>query len=88
MTVLLEQIQINKHKYCMAKDDIAVGLGRPMFGTSVHLSRKKAYPSVVTTIVHMVPVARKFMALNNFLCRKLQDRVPAHILWGSCSARE
>jgi hypothetical protein len=64
----------------MAKDDIVVGLGRPMYGTSALLNRKKAYPSVVTTIVQMSPQTRKFLALHNFLCthsnsaRKLQKK--------------
>ena len=60
----------------MHKDDIVVGLGRPMFGTSVHLNRKKAYPSVVTTIVHMAPFTRytfpfasiNLMCLGFILC--------------------
>lgn len=47
--------QINKHKYCMAKDDIVMGLGRPMFGASVHNNKKKAYPSVITTLGQMMP---------------------------------
>ena len=47
--------QINKHKYCMAKDDIVMGLGRPMFGASVHNNKKKAYPSVITTLGQMLP---------------------------------
>ena len=37
----------------MAKDDIVIGLGRPMYGSSVHANRKKAYPSVITTLGHM-----------------------------------
>ena len=57
----------------MAKDDIVLGLGRPMYGTSVHANRKKAYPSVITTLAQMEPEARKWIALHNFLCRSYQD---------------
>lgn len=56
----------------MAKDDIVIGLGRPMYGTSVHQTKKKAYPSVITTLGQMLPQVRKFMALNNFLCKDMQ----------------
>jgi hypothetical protein len=56
----------------MAKDDVVIGLGRPMYGTSVLLSKKKAYPSVVTTLVQMHPLTRKFMAMSNFLCTSPQ----------------
>lgn len=37
----------------MAKDDLVLGLGRPMYGTSVHANRKKAYPSVITTLAQV-----------------------------------
>jgi hypothetical protein len=57
----------------MAKDDIVLGLGRPMYGTSVHANRKKAYPSVITTLGQMEPEARQWIALHNFLCRSYQD---------------
>ena len=51
------------------QDDIAIGLGRPLFGSSVHHTKKKAYPNVITTLGQMMPEARKFLALNNFMCR-------------------
>ena len=57
----------------MAKDDIVIGLGRPMYGSSVHASRKKAYPSVITTLGHMEPEARRWIAVHNFLCRSYLD---------------
>jgi hypothetical protein len=57
----------------MAKDDIVLGLGRPMYGTSVHANRKKAYPSVITTLGQMEPEARKWIAVHNFLCRSYSD---------------
>lgn len=66
-------VQINKHKYCMAKDDIVIGLGRPMYGSSVHANRKKAYPSVITTLGHMEPEARRWIAVHNFLCKSYLD---------------
>ena len=65
--------QINKHKYCMAKDDIVLGLGRPMYGSSVYANRKKAYPSVITTLGQMEKEARQWIALHNFLCRSYLD---------------
>lgn len=55
----------------MAKDDIVIGLGRPMYGSSIHANRKKAYPSVITTLGQMEPEARRWIAVHNFLCRYL-----------------
>jgi hypothetical protein len=57
----------------MAKDDIVIGLGRPMYGSSVHANRKKAYPSVITTLGHMEEEARRWIAVHNFLCRSYLD---------------
>lgn len=57
----------------MAKDDIVIGLGRPMYGSSVHANRKKAYPSVITTLGQMEPEARRWIAVHNFLCRSYLD---------------
>jgi hypothetical protein len=62
-------LQINKHKYSMAKDDVVIGLGRPMYGSSVHANRKKAYPSVITTLGQMEPEARRWIAVHSFLCK-------------------
>ena len=66
-------MQGNKHKYSMAKDDIVIGLGRPMYGSSVHANRKKAYPSVITTLGHMEVEARRWIAVHNFLCKSYLD---------------
>ena len=63
------ELQINKHKYSMAQNDVVIGLGRPMYGTSVHANRKKAYPSVITTLGQMEKEARKWYAIHNFCCR-------------------
>jgi hypothetical protein len=57
----------------MAKDDIVIGLGRPMYGSSVHANRKKAYPSVITTLGQMEPEARRWIAVHNFMCRSYMD---------------
>ena len=57
----------------MAKDDIVIGLGRPMYGSSVHANRKKAYPSVITTLGHMEEEARRWIAVHNFLCKSYLD---------------
>lgn len=67
------ELQINKHKYSMAQNDIVLGLGRPMYGTSVHANRKKAYPSVITTLGQMEPEARKWIAVHNFVCRSIRE---------------
>ena len=57
----------------MAKDDVVIGLGRPMYGSSVHANRKKAYPSVITTLGQMEPEARRWIAVHNFLCSSYLD---------------
>ena len=45
-------------RYCMHKDDVVIGLGRPIFGASINNNKKKAYPSVIVTIASMDPLAR------------------------------
>jgi hypothetical protein len=65
--------QINKHRYSMAKDDVVVGLGRPLYGSSVHATRKKAYPSVITTLGQMEPEARRWLAVHFFMSRSYLD---------------
>jgi hypothetical protein len=62
----MRELQINKMKYCMHKDDIVIGLGRPMFGSSINSSKKKAYPSVIVTLASMEPYARRWIAIHNF----------------------
>lgn len=63
----MRELQVNKMKYCMHKDDIAIGLGRPMYGSSISSSRKKAYPSVIVTLASMEDEARYWIAIHNFL---------------------
>ena len=57
----------------MAKDDIVIGLGRPMYGSSVHANRKKAYPSVITTLGQMEKEVRRWIAVHAFLCKSYLD---------------
>lgn len=57
----------------MAKDDIVIGLGRAMFGASLHNPKKKAYPSVITTLAPMDERVRRFMAAVNFLASHMED---------------
>lgn len=57
----------------MAKDDVVIGLGRPMYGSSVHSNRKKAYPSVITTLGQMEKEVRRWIAVHNFLCTSYLD---------------
>lgn len=49
----MRELQTNKMRYCMHKDDVVIGLGRPMYGSSVNNNRKKAYPSVIVTLASM-----------------------------------
>lgn len=63
------ELQQNKMKYCMHKDDVVIGIGRCKYGSSINQStcRKKAYPSVVTTLGRMSDFARRWLAMHNFL---------------------
>jgi hypothetical protein len=74
----------------MAKDDIVIGLGRPMYGSSVHANRKKAYPSVITTLAQMENEARRWIAVHNFLCRSYldSDRMQKEYLKVVCNMEE
>lgn len=51
----------------MHKDDVVIGLGRPTFGASINANHKKAYPSVIVTLASMDEIARKWIAMHNFL---------------------
>lgn len=51
----------------MHKDDVVVGLGRPMYGSSVNNNRKKAYPSVIVTLADMEVECRRWIAIHNFM---------------------
>lgn len=67
------ELQQNKMKYCMHKDDVVIGLGKPLYGTSMNKSSKRAYPSVIVTLAGMQKGARRFMALQNFMVRHYGD---------------
>lgn len=67
------ELQVNKMKYCMHKDDIVIGLGRPCYGTSTNMCNKKAYPSVVTNMGGSSKHFRRFIALKNFAVSKYDD---------------
>ena len=62
----MRELQQNKMRYCMHKDDLVIGLGRPMYGASINNTRKKAYPSVIVTLANMEKEALKWIAFNNF----------------------
>jgi hypothetical protein len=51
----------------MHKDDVVIGLGRPMYGSSVNNNRKKAYPSVIVTLASMEQECRRWIAIHNFM---------------------
>jgi hypothetical protein len=70
----MRELQTNKMKYCMHKDDVVIGLGRPTFGSSINNSRKKAYPSVIVTLASMDAFTRKWIAVHNFLVRGYDDK--------------
>lgn len=58
-----KELEQNKHKYSMAKDDMVVGLGRPRFQPSLLTNRKRAYPSVITNLGRMDSIAKNFLCL-------------------------
>lgn len=70
----MRELQTNKMKYCMHKDDIVIGLGRPTFGASLNSNHKKAYPSVIVTLASMEDLARRWIALHNFMVRGYDDK--------------
>ena len=61
------ELQQNKMKYCMHKDDLVLGLGRPIFESSIHTTSKKAYPSVISTIATCNLHLRRYMAFQNLM---------------------
>lgn len=63
------ELQNNKMKYCMHKDEVVIGLGRPRYGVSrlMGLYSKKAYPSVITNLARMQDHAKRIMVLHNFI---------------------
>lgn len=73
----IRELTSNKHKYSTAQNDVVIGLGRPLFGSSILSTRKKAYPSVVATLGPMRDEIRRFIAAQNFLVQDYTDM--AHI---------
>jgi hypothetical protein len=69
----MRELQVNKMKYCMHKDDVVIGLGRPMYGASICNTRKKAYPSVIVTTAAMQPLTRSWVAATNFMVRDYRE---------------
>lgn len=69
------ELQQNKMKYCMHKDDVVIGLGRPTYGTSINMCTKKAYPSVITTVAGSDVNWRRWMAMVNFMVEDENDTV-------------
>lgn len=72
----MRELQHNKMKYCMHKDDIAIGLGRPMYGSSIISTRKRAYPSVISTLANMNKEVLHWIAAQNFMVTNFKDIVP------------
>lgn len=64
----MRELEMNKHKYCMAKDDIVVGLGRALYASSINSTKRKAYPAVITTLGGMNVIARRWHSVHNFAC--------------------
>jgi hypothetical protein len=71
----IRELQANKMKYCMHKDDVVIGLGRPTYGTSKLVCSKKAYPSVISTMATNHPAIRRWIALSNFVVQDQSDIV-------------
>lgn len=89
-------MQNNKMRYCMHKDEMVVGLGRPQFGSSLHQTSKRAYPAVITCLGRMQGVARRFLAFMNALADAQEQRAYKKVLvaalkgevgWQYCPAR-
>lgn len=71
----LLELENNKNKYSVAQNDLVVGLGRPMYGTSMSNTRKKAYPAMISTLGKMDPYVRRWIATHNFM---VQDYTQAN----------
>jgi hypothetical protein len=69
----MRDLQMNKMKYCMHKDDLVVGLGRPLYGASVNMCNKKAYPSVISTMHGTNKHVQRWMAVHNFMVNAYED---------------
>jgi hypothetical protein len=69
----MRELQVNKMKYCMHKDDIVIGLGRCLYADNINVSTKKAYPSVISTIGGTSNEVKRFMAVHNFMVNCSDD---------------
>jgi hypothetical protein len=69
------ELQMNKMNYCMHKDDLVIGLGRPIYDPCQSNKRKYAYPSVITTMKPMNEYVRRFLALQNFMTEDIDDMI-------------
>jgi hypothetical protein len=67
-----KELKANKMKYCMNKDEIVMGIGRP-FRQSSNINTMKAYPSVITT---MGNTSSKLMQAQSELSQKYFEQLP------------
>jgi hypothetical protein len=57
----------------MHKDDLVIGLGRPIYDPCPTNKRKYAYPSVITTMRPLNIHTLRFLAVQNFLTEDIDD---------------
>lgn len=69
----IRELTQNKHKYSTAQNDVVIGLGRPLYGSSINSTRKKAYPSTIATLGPMRQEIRRWLAAQNFLVKDYTD---------------
>jgi hypothetical protein len=98
----IRDLQLQKMKFCMHKDDLAIGLGRPMYGNSSNMCNKKAYPSVISTLSGTDKAVQRWIAVHNFMVQNydettsikeqfvqcLQDKLPPGALIDMRSAHD
>lgn len=72
----VRELQNSKDKYDVKQNEVVIGLGRPMYGASIQNSRRKAYPSIISTLGGMDPIARRWLAAHNFLVQDYIDAAP------------
>jgi hypothetical protein len=59
---------VNKYKYCMHKDELAVSVSKPIFpGDAMSTSQKYPYPSVVTTLGSITNPVKNFIRWSNHI---------------------
>ena len=62
-----KELEQNKDKYSMGKEEVVIGLGRPRFDSSLNIQKKRAYPAVITNLARMDPIAKNFLSLYHSL---------------------